>query len=86
MYYCEAPYPFLHHEGTMFESDAFQSWLTVLLGGLLFALLFCLMGMMSELVLQGEWQITTRSASLGALAFIGYIAVATFIRTHPPAS
>ena len=64
----------------MFGSHVFHSWVTILLGGVLFAILFGLVGMMSELVMDGEMQISNKAVSLGALAFVGYIGVATFIR------
>ncbi len=65
----------------MFGSNVFQSWLSVLLGALFFALLFVLVGAMSELVMDGQMQITNKAIMLGALAFVGYIGVATFIRS-----
>ena len=64
----------------MFGSHVFHSWVTILLGGVLFAILFGIVGMMSELVMDGEMQISNKAVSLGALAFVGYIGVATFIR------
>ncbi len=68
----------------MFGSHVFQSWLSVLLGAILFAMLFGLIGMMSELVLGGEMNLSNQAISLGALAFVGYVGVATFIRIHRP--
>lgn len=68
----------------MFNSHVFQSWLTVLAGGLIFALLFVLVGAMSELVMDGEMKITNKAISLGLLAFVGYVGVASFIRLRKP--
>lgn len=64
----------------MFGSHVFHSWLSVLLGGLLFAILFGLVEMMSELVMDGEMRVSNKTVSLGALAFVGYIGVATIIK------
>ncbi len=64
----------------MFNSHAFQSWLSVLFGGVVFGLLFVLVGIMSELVLDGEFHMTRMAVSLGLLAFVGYVGVASAIR------
>ena len=66
----------------MFGSGVFQSWLAILLGGLIFAILFIIVGMMSDFVMDGEMQLSNKAASLGALAFVGYMGVATFIRLN----
>ncbi len=66
----------------MFGSGVFQSWLAILLGGLIFAILFIIVGMMSEFVMDGGMQLSNKAASLGALAFVGYMGVATFIRLN----
>lgn len=68
----------------MFNSHVFQSWLTVVAGGFLFSLLFVLVGAMSELVMEGEMRISNKAISLGLLAFVGYIGVASFIRLRKP--
>ena len=64
----------------MFNSQAFQSWFIVVLGGFVFALLFMLVGMMSGLVIDGELHMTRMAVSLGLLAFVGYIGVASAVR------
>ncbi len=66
----------------MFNSQAFQSWFTVVLGGFVFALLFMLVGMMSGLVLDGELHVSRMAVSLGLLAFVGYVGVASAVRTR----
>ena len=68
----------------MFGSGVFESWLTILLGALIFAMLFSIVGMMSDFVLDGEMHFTNKSAALGALAFVGYMGVATFLRIQKP--
>ena len=66
----------------MFESHVFQSWLSVLIGGVLFAVLFVLVGMMADLVLDGgEIRLTNKALALGLLAFVGYVGVARFLKS-----
>ena len=67
----------------MFNTDAFNSWSTILAGACLFALLFTLLGTMSELVLEGTLRISKYVVMLGLLAFVGYIMVALIIRLYP---
>ena len=66
----------------MFGSSVFQDGLAVLLGGLLFAALFSIVAMMSDFVLDGEMRFSNKAATLGALAFFGYVGVATFIKVY----
>lgn len=64
----------------MFDSDIFSSWTAILAGALFFALLFALVGILSELVLAGVLRISNHSISLCLLAFTGYLGVAAAIR------
>jgi hypothetical protein len=64
----------------MFDSDLFASWPSVLAGALFFSILFSLVGILSELVLDGELRFSGQSISLSLLAFTGYLGVAAAIR------
>ncbi len=68
----------------MFESDSFHSWLQALLGGIIFAVVFGFLAMLSDVVLGEEMQVNQKALALGALAFVGYIGVAAILRTTPP--
>lgn len=64
----------------MFDAEVFQSWASVLFGGVVFALLFGFVGMMSGLVMDGELHVTRLSIALSMLAFVGYVGVASALR------
>ena len=69
----------------MFGEDAFRSWVHVLTGALAFALLFALLGAMTELVLLGaDLRVTSGVFMLGVLAFVGYLGAAVLGRREPP--
>ncbi len=62
------------------REPAFHSWPVVLLGAVLFAGLFALMAMLSDLLFDGVLRVTPRVLSFGALAFVGYLGVSALIR------
>lgn len=64
----------------MFDSQAFHSWLHVLFGAGVFAVLFGLMVAMGEALFDGHFRPTRVTLGIAAGAFIGYIGVATLIR------
>ena len=67
----------------MFGNHAFQTWAVILVGALLFASLFMVVGMMTELVFEGAFQMTPGVASFGLAAFVGYVGTAAALRRSP---
>ncbi|MEZ4700635.1 MAG: hypothetical protein R2834_09930 [Rhodothermales bacterium] len=64
----------------MFDSSAFDSWPTVLSGALVFGLLFGVVGLLSDFLFSGAWQVTRFAAGFAGSAFVGYIVVSLLIR------
>ena len=64
----------------MFGDQGFHTWTIILVGGVLFAALFMLLAMMTELVMQGEFQVTPGVMGFGIVAFIGYIGTAMILK------
>jgi len=64
----------------MFDERAFQTWPIVVLGAVVFGLLFALTMTLGELVLGGPFEITRGVVLFGLVAAVGYIGVAVFIR------
>ncbi len=64
----------------MFTQRAFGSWLSVLAGAALFALLFALAALMTEFVLEGTPRVSRWVVVFGIAAFAGYVGVAVLLR------
>lgn len=64
----------------MFDTHVFESWISILGGAFLFALLFITVGIMSDYVFDGTVHVTKQSLGLSGLAFTGYIGVALYLR------
>ena len=64
----------------MFDTQLFNSWTSVIAGALLFAALFIFLGIMSDFAFDGVLKVSNQSLGLSALAFTGYIGVATYLR------
>jgi hypothetical protein len=64
----------------MFESHGFHSWLHVLVGACVFALMFGIMVASGEALFDGYLQPSRHSVGLSAGAFLGYIGVAVLVR------
>ena len=67
-----------------FDNQAFASWHVILVGAVCFAGLFTLLGMMSQLVTEGGFQVNRRVVAFGLAAFVGYIGIASLLRQDPP--
>ena len=66
----------------MFDTQLFDSWLSILTGALVFALLFIALGIMSDYAFDGVLYVSYQSLSLSALAFTGYIWVALYLKNQ----
>ena len=64
----------------MFGNHAFQSWAIILVGAALFAMLFMILAMMTELVFGGAFQMTIGAMGFGLAAFVAYIGAAVLLR------
>ena len=64
----------------MFDAQFFDSWLSILVGATGFALLFTIVGVMSDLVFEGVIRLSNRSIGLFSIAFSGYLCIAMVIR------
>lgn len=69
----------------MFNQRAFDSWPSIVAGGVLFALLFALAAVMTEFVLDGAPRVSRWVIAFGAAAFAGYVGVAVLLRMERPA-
>ena len=70
----------------MFDTQAFRSWPQIVLGAILFAVLFGSAVAMGEALLDGAVRMTRTVLGLGTAAFLGYIGVAVIVRyegDHP---
>lgn len=64
----------------MFGRSAFHSWIHIVIGACVFALMFGFMVASGEALFDGYVQPSRASVGLGAGAFLGYIAVAVLVR------
>ena len=64
----------------MFGNHAFQSWSVILVGGVVFAMLFMIVAMMTELLFDGAFRMTPGVAAFGLAAFVGYVGAAIVLR------
>ncbi len=64
----------------MFGNHAFQSWAVILVGAVMFAMLFMILGMMTELLFEGAFQMTPGVMGFGLAAFVGYVGAAVLLR------
>ena len=64
----------------MFGNHAFQSWAVILVGAVMFAMLFMILGMMTELLFEGAFQMTLGVMGFGLAAFVGYAGAAVLLR------
>ena len=64
----------------MFGNQAFHTWSITLVGAALFAMLFMVLGMMTELLFEGAFQMTPGVMGFGLAAFVGYVGAAVFLR------
>ena len=72
----------------MFGNHAFQSWAVILVGAVMFAMLFMILGMMTELLFEGAFEMTPGVMGFGLAAFVGYVGAAVLLRRDnaPPDS
>lgn len=66
----------------MFDTQLFDSWLSILGGAFFFALLFISLGIMSDYAFDGIVYVSKLSLGLFGLAFTGYIWVALYLRSE----
>ena len=64
----------------MFGNHAFQSWAVIFVGAVMFAMLFMILAMMTELVFEGAFQMTPGVMAFGLAAFAGYVGAAMVLR------
>lgn len=64
----------------MFDDQAFQSWPLILAGATVFAGLFSALALMSELLFEGQFQVTSLVVGFGVTAFVGYVGTALILR------
>lgn len=64
----------------MFGNHAFQSWAVIFVGAVFFAMLFMMLGMMTELLFEGAFRMTPGVLGFGLAAFVGYVGVAIVLR------
>ena len=64
----------------MFGNHAFQSWAVILVGAVMFAMLFMILAMMTELLFEGAFQMTLGVMGFGLAAFVGYVGAAVLLR------
>ena len=64
----------------MFGNQAFHTWSVTLVGAALFAMLFMVLGMMTELLFEGAFRMTQGVKAFGLAAFVSYVGVAVFLR------
>ena len=74
------PFP-IPRQDIMFDTHLFTSWISILGGACLFALLFITLGIMSDYAFDGIVYVSNQSLGLSALAFTGYIWVALYLKT-----
>ncbi len=67
----------------MFDDQAFATWPLILGGATLFALLFTLLALMTELLFEGAFRVTPSVVGFGVTAFIGYVGTAAILRRSP---
>ncbi len=67
----------------MFGNLAFSSWPLIIVGASIFAGMFMLVMLMANMVLEEMLRPSTDIAGLGLVAFIGYVAVAVYLRHQP---
>jgi len=72
----------------MIGNQAFQSWVVILVGAVMFAGLFVVLAMMMELLFDGTFRVTPGAVRFGLAAFVGYVGTAVFLRRNntPPRS
>ena len=64
----------------MFDSQAFRSWPSILIGAGVFAGLFGLMVAMGEALFDGSLSPSSLSLGIAISAFVGYLGVALLLR------
>ena len=64
----------------MFDSTAFNSWPAIVLGALVFGILFGAVGMLSDFLFTGDLRITRFAAGFAGCAFVGYLVVTALAR------
>ena len=64
----------------MFDDHAFATWPLILGGATLFAALFALLALMTELLFEGAFKVTPEVVGFGVTAFIGYVGTAVILR------
>ena len=64
----------------MFDGRAFRTWPHILLGATVFAGLFMILALMTELVFEGRFALSRTVTGLGIGAFIGYVGTAWLVR------
>ncbi len=64
----------------MFGNHAFQSWAVILIGGVVFAMLFMIAAMMTEVLFDGAFEMTPGAMAFGLAAFVAYVGAAIVLR------
>lgn len=67
----------------MFDRRAFSDAPRIVLGAIVFGGTFALLSLLADLVTEGGERRETRALLFGALAFVGYLAIATYLHGHP---
>lgn len=67
----------------MFDDQAFQSWPIILVGAALFAGLFALLALLTEVIFEGAPEVTGSVVGFGGAAFLGYVGTAVLARRYP---
>ena len=64
----------------MFDNHAFHSWPIILVGATVFAGLFALLALMTEVLFEGVAEVTPAVVGFGVVAFAGYVGTALILR------
>ena len=71
---------------TPFDDRAFESWTQLVVGGILFGILFELPIVLFDFLVEGQLMLTRAAVLLGLGGFVGYVCVGAVIKAQGEAS
>lgn len=71
---------------TPFDDRAFESWTQLVIGGILFGILFELPIILFDFLVEGQVMLTRAAVFLGLGGFVGYVCVGAVIKVQGEAS